>query len=758
MKKLLLCLSLVTVVIMLLTSCSGMFVQLDQIGDTDSSDNTDDDISSDGTEDDPDSPPSDNKYSYDRFTSDELALIAEYFDFDLPFIPTNEYFIEEYAYDDEVGLNYYTFGNTEADFNGYLDIIDSLDHFDFYGTDVDEYGDKWYFYDIGDACLDISYYEYEGDRVIDVYIYFYLSDGDDTTTPPVDDTGYLYTEFSSAELAALNEFAGFVIPFIPTDEYYFDEYSDSSEYGFNYYTYGNTREEFNAYRAALSGFVFSGTDVDEYGDTWYFYDRGNYYLDLSFYYIDDGVTVIDIYLYTTGSSGDDDSGADDTANIFTNAGAGLPDGDGGVYEIVFTDALYVKDATELDYYLDGCPTTGSPAVLVIPVDFSDRTAESLDYSTAVLRKALAGGDGDADYYTLHDYYYTSSYGKLDLDITVLDFWFRPRYSSSYYESKTTDYYGEQIFIGDQMIMDEALAYLEPLMDLSRFDSDGNGIIDAVILVNTLEIDHNADFQWAYRYWNVYVDSDDYYYEYDNVSANDYIWMSYQFLYETYDEYGSVSFDDKDAINTYTFIHEFGHILGADDYYDTAGVGNPMGGYDIMDSMSGDHNPFTKFNYGWITRSRLITADSTVTLSLEDFSKNGDTIIIAANWDQKLGAYQEYFVLMYYRSTGLNSGVGGYFDRDGILVYHVNASLVKEEYDGNVGYNIYNNNTDISDELGYGTKDNLIEFVISEDGWYTYTVGDSSVRLMDSNGEAVEYTFRVDSLTSTTATLTFIKSV
>ena len=47
-------------------------------------------------------------------------------------------------------------------------------------------------------------------------------------------------------------------------------------------------------------------------------------------------------------------------------------------------------------------------------------------------KLLLSKDGKNDYYSLYDYYYISSHGKLTLDITVLDFWFTPQYDSSYY--------------------------------------------------------------------------------------------------------------------------------------------------------------------------------------------------------------------------------------------------------------------------------------------------------------------------------------
>ena len=487
------------------------------------------------------------------------------------------------------------------------------------------------------------------------------------------------------------------------------------------------------------------------------------------YYYYDGAYYLEVYVTSSlsddgdvggGDIGGDDIGGDvgggDTdTGVMTNDGKGLPTDADGVYDVDFTDAIYVKNVTEQGYYLDGCPTTGNVKVLVIPVEFSDVTAASKGYSISKLNTAFNGAAGTTDYHSVSEYYYISSYGKLDLDFVVLDSWFRPSKTSTYYQKQTMSYSGSKIACGDQMIMDEALAYLESRMDLSQFDSDNNGCIDAIVMVNTLTIDSDSDFHWAYRYWNLYTDNNGYYYEYDKVSANDYLWASYQFLMEVYDEEGYVEYD-KNAMNTYTYIHEFGHILGADDYYDTAYVGEPMHGFDIMDSMTGDHNAYTKFNYGWLTTSRLVVAEDSVTLTLDAFSENGDTIIIANNWDDALGAYQEYFIVVYYTHSGLNSGDYGYFLDEGIVVYHVNASLYKDVSGSEVYYDVYNSNTDASDE--YGTVNNLIEYVTMSNGDYVYCVGDSlSANVKTDSGEKIAYTFTVDSLNANSATITFEKN-
>ena len=125
---------------------------------------------------------------------------------------------------------------------------------------------------------------------------------------------------------------------------------------------------------------------------------------------------------------------------------------------------------------------------------------------------------------------------------------------------------------------------------------------------------------------------------------------------------------------------------------------------------------------------------------------------ANDFDEELGAYQEYYVIVYYTAEGLNGGDAGYFLRDGIVVYHVNATLYYEDYEGERYYDIYNNNTSPSDS--YGTEDNLIEFVLSGDGNITYVAGESLPNTKTDTGDALDYTLTVISIGEDSATVTF----
>ncbi len=715
---------------------------------------------------------------YKDFTPGEKQLFTQYIGEIIPFIANDEYYVEGYydVADYENGINFYTYGNTEEEFEAYRLKFDGYKLVDTY---TDMLGDLWYTYEKEGITVDLAFYLEDNKNCVDVYVCINANEEDSSSSSVEDssdsgssggdqggdnvgeDSAYTYESFTQEEKQLFISYFGEVIPFIANDEYYVEEYAFDNEIGLNFYTFGNTQAEFDSYLAKFSSYTSDGMDVDDYGDTWYYFSKGDLLIDVSFYYYE-GAYVVDLYAYYltgSGEQGGGSQGGDVNENLMTNAGKGLPIGENGVYSVDFTKAKYAKNVTELGTYLDGCPTVSTnknPAVLVIPVEFSDATASSKGYTVEKIEKAFKGEVGETDYYSVHDYYYISSAGKLDLDITVYNAWFRPSKTSSYYLNATYDYNGEEVAIGDQLIIDEFLASVAGSMDLSVFDSDKNNIIDAIVLINTLDVNDQSDFNWAYRYWNIYTDDEGYYYEYDGVSANDYLWASYQFMHEGYDEEGNLAYENASLLNTYTYIHEFGHVLGADDYYDYAGVNDPMGGCDMMDGLLGDHSAFTKFNYGWITTSRLITCEQSVTLELEAFVNSGDTVIIANDWDEELGLYQEYYIVAYYTNEGLNGGDAGFFSRDGIVVYHVNASLYKEVSDGEAYYDIYNTNTDVSDS--YGTADNLIEFVKSPEDTFTYVVGDSlSNNTINDLGNKIAYTFTVDSLENGVATLTFTKN-
>ena len=60
-----------------------------------------------------------------------------------------------------------------------------------------------------------------------------------------------------------------------------------------------------------------------------------------------------------------------------------------------------------------------------------------------------------------------------------------------------------------------------------------------------------------------------------------------------------NYDDNKGLDSHVLIHETGHMLGLNDYYNTYGDStySPLGGLDMMDGDFGDNNPYSKILLG-----------------------------------------------------------------------------------------------------------------------------------------------------------------
>ena len=187
--------------------------------------------------------------------------------------------------------------------------------------------------------------------------------------------------------------------------------------------------------------------------------------------------------------------------------------------------------------------------------------------------------------------------------------------------------------------------VSPLLDI---DADGNGFVDAVSFVIYGGTGDWADLLWPHR-WALYS---------QEVFINGARVYDYLFML------GGSSY-----FNVGVLAHEFGHVLGAPDYYhyDGGGAPTPVGGWDVMASNG---NPpqfpsaFTKWKYfDWIQPIE-ITQGGTYTLnplSLQD----SVAYTIASPYSET-----EYFIVEYRKQEGMyDSNAQG--SRSGLVAYRVN---------------------------------------------------------------------------------------
>lgn len=411
----------------------------------------------------------------------------------------------------------------------------------------------------------------------------------------------------------------------------------------------------------------------------------------------------------------------------------------------------------------GLPSTISANALIIPVDFKDYAFSAGDLNR--LEKAFFGTEADTGWESVKSYYEESSYGKFAFSGTVLDV-FHTHENASYYSNLYKNGYD-----AEYEIIHDALTFYDGQIDYSLYDQNNDTYIDALYFVyaapvyyeDVLFSANNVDLWWAYvsQYF-----TDDYEY-YDGVEANYYFWAGLDFMDEPL--IAGYPHSTYVQINCATYIHETGHMLGLEDYYDyddSVGPDGGLGGADMMDYTVGDHNPFSKILLGWTTP--LVVSGKTTTLTLHPFVSSGETVLISPGWKDTY--FDEYFLIDFYVPTGLNAAQAGYdglFTQSGIRIYHINAVVdpnqgSPQNLDGY--YSVFSfNNSD--------TARKLIK-IIEADGDYTientglaenedlFRPGDifgqtSFPTYRYYNGDLIGFKVEVVSMTATTAVINII---
>ncbi len=343
------------------------------------------------------------------------------------------------------------------------------------------------------------------------------------------------------------------------------------------------------------------------------------------------------------------------------------------------------------------PTTGNQPVLVVPVVFTDKTFTSTELEEI---KTLCGGTAEDTKYweSLGSFYEKSSYGKLTLDFTYSDPVSMGVTAKSFYNSygnKQSDSNAGKMAAVAMKKAVKAYKQANGNDSTKKFDTDGDGYIDSVIMIYaetyTPSYDRTTAY-WAYRYWDVYSDNYSYtgYFPDGDTSSPvgcSYFFASFDFFFD-----GTGTRNDHNGIDSHTLIHEFGHMLGADDYYnsDDNPTKEPTGGKVMMAYNVLDHDAFNKLQYNWVT-PHYVHGSAEVTIS--SFESSGDCILIADPDGWNGTAFDEYVLIELFTPTGLNEldsikaypgrasmGQTGY-DNPGIRMWHVDNRLAKINSNG-----------------------------------------------------------------------------
>ncbi len=296
------------------------------------------------------------------------------------------------------------------------------------------------------------------------------------------------------------------------------------------------------------------------------------------------------------------------------------------------------------------------------------------------------------YYSLSEYYKISSYNKLnikgevtpwiDLDLTTKEI------SSSSISNYTLD-------CGTYFPTEKAINYIKENLniDLTKYDNDKDGFIDGVYFIYgcpTFLDDSSLSSStfWNFTYYNVLNN--------DKASISSPVLMTYS--WSSFDMLSKGS--DKTKLDTHTYIHEFGHQLGLNDYYDTSNSGglnpytSPMGGLDMMDNNVGDHSAFSKFALGWVNPYIVKGDYGEVNIDLKSLISDGECIILPTK-EYNNTPFDEYFMIEYVKNDSINkvdSTIGypstfytdgriiRFYSKNGIRITHIDARGVDANLD------------------------------------------------------------------------------
>lgn len=311
--------------------------------------------------------------------------------------------------------------------------------------------------------------------------------------------------------------------------------------------------------------------------------------------------------------------------------------------------------------ITGFPTTGTINALVILMAYSDVpfTKSQTDFDN-LMNQVNYNGTG-----SFGEFYYENSYGQLTINTTV---------AGPYTADYGMAWYGTNTPSDDYRVRDlitEAVIAADVAVNYADFDNDNDGYVDGIYVIYAgygEEAGGGTDAIWAHA-WSIvpqYLDGK---------------WVS---KYACSAELRGSSGADITGIGV--ICHEFGHNLGAPDYYDvdygTNGSYDGTGRWDMMAGGSwngnGDvpahHNAFTKFKYyNWLTPTVISSAQE---VDLRDISIYPDVVRINTTTSN------EYFLCENRQLTNFNASLPGH----GMIIYHVDEDYIDAQYP----YNTINN--------------------------------------------------------------------
>jgi M6 family metalloprotease-like protein len=306
------------------------------------------------------------------------------------------------------------------------------------------------------------------------------------------------------------------------------------------------------------------------------------------------------------------------------------------------------------------PLTGSPKSLVILVNFSDKKFVTPSPQTAFTNMLNQNGYSDNNgTRSARDYFRDNSMGAFDPEFDVV---------GPYTLPQSLDFYGKNDTGGSdtnprQMVIDACALASANNVDFSKYDTDKDGIVDNVFIYyagyNEAE-GGPANTIWPHR-WSLSNTST----KFNGVSVYGYACTS-----ELRSHLGSI------MCGVGTFVHEFGHVLGLPDYYNTDDQTKyTLSYWSVMDEgpylNEGNTPPcysaYDRFYLGWL---KPIEIKETGDFILDTLSTSNKAYLFTQYGNHNLNGSSpspaEFFTLENRQKKGWDAYLPGH----GMLVTHI----------------------------------------------------------------------------------------
>jgi len=372
----------------------------------------------------------------------------------------------------------------------------------------------------------------------------------------------------------------------------------------------------------------------------------------------------------------------------------------------------------------GAPVIGTRPALVLLVDYSDLTHNGS--STPSLYDSLLFSVGTYPAPgSMRDFYQEASYGLFDISPSLVDgAWRQVANAHNYYADAdgipdTADDYGWGAYPQNaQKLVVDAVALADPYVDFSSYASGGQ--VQGLFVIHAgrgaeTDLSHK-DWIWSHM-WAL----NEHAVTVDGVTVN---------LYSMEPEYTWSAGDSTVGI----FCHEYGHVLGLPDLYDTDYSSEGLGNWSLMAGGSWNGSSGTspahpdawcKIELGWIDPVVQTTNETGASIPRVE-----DSAVAYQLWTNGVIG-TEYFLLENRQLVGFDAALDG----DGLLLYHVDEMasqtndwhpmVMVEQADGLWDLQYGYNGGDAGDPYP-GTSDNRSADYISTPDTRSYAAGATGV--------------------------------